>query len=376
MKKESATLALTDEAASRKAWQVRVAIPALLIVFVGTVAPLLVTTHAAAEPAAVFVEYSAPPECPALDTFESLVRRRTPLARFGESDKAHPLRIRIQKGGAAFEGHMSIGTPNGHRERDVAGDSCADVVDALALVTALALDPNASTAPTLPDGTRQVATPLPPQTSTAPTALAPALTPLVVSPDRAPAEAPTEPSPAASGPTSMQWHAAIGAGPLSWTGAAPDVLLGGAVFVEVDATRAQFFAPSVRVAALGVANGIFESPAAHIWVAAGRVEACPVRLGPPTLSARACVALDAGGVHAVAVDIAHPLPAERLWVDVTPLLRGRWAPGTSGGFVDLDVGALVPVTRPTFFDTTPTEVVHAVPSVGLNAMAAVGWRFR
>jgi hypothetical protein len=174
----------------------------------------------------------------------------------------------------------------------------------------------------------------------------------------------------------MQWHTAIGAGPLSWTGAAPDVLLGGAVFLEMDATSAQLFSPSVRVAALGVANGVFESPAAHIWVAAGRVEACPVRLGPPTLSARACVALDAGGVHAVAVDIAHPLPAERLWVDVTPLLRGRWAPGTSGGFVDLDVGALIPVTRPAFFDTTPTVLVHAVPSVGLNAMAAVGWRFR
>ncbi len=329
-------------------------------------------TSAHADPASVLsVDYAVPAACPSEGAFEDLVRRRTPVAHFDAAEAEHVLHLRVRAAGATFEGHLSMHAAGGAlRERDVSGDDCATVVDALALVTALTLDPHASVA----------LTPLAPSAATSPAPEAAASLPPPPAPPSPPPEAkdaiaPKDASAPAPARASDRWRFAIGVGPAVWSGVAPDVMLGGTGFVELAPDRTSFFAPSFRLAAVGLANGVFESPSADIWIVAGRLDGCALRVGSNVVSVRLCAAVDVGGVHAVAVHIAHPLPAERFWLDIVPLLRGRWAPWGSAWFVDADVGLLLPITRPTFVDTTPDAVVHAVPSVGLNAMATLGRRF-
>ncbi|WP_433933567.1 hypothetical protein AB3662_04325 [Sorangium cellulosum] len=93
------------------------------------------------------LEYRAEAGCPTEADFRERVvaRLRRPL---GEVDAANAYVVTIEKSGRRFTGRLGVRAADGAAsDRDVSGDTCDDVVAALAVVTALAIGTQAAEAP-------------------------------------------------------------------------------------------------------------------------------------------------------------------------------------------------------------------------------------
>lgn len=113
------------------------------------------------------LDWSAPPECPSrahvLDEIERLAARR--------SGRALHANVRVEHRPSGYHGRVEIRAGQAFDERDVEGDSCAEIADASALLVALALDragtndePTSAPSPPPPSN----APPLPPSPPPAP----------------------------------------------------------------------------------------------------------------------------------------------------------------------------------------------------------------
>ena len=91
------------------------------------------------------LSYAAPPACPQHDFFETLVRRRAPA--FGRGARAQPIAVDVRSSEGGYRGVLTRGA---RQLRSVVAPDCTDVVDALALVAALAMEENDSTATEAP----------------------------------------------------------------------------------------------------------------------------------------------------------------------------------------------------------------------------------
>ncbi len=116
---------------------------------------LVLAGHPAAadETEPIRVVYRAPPDCPDEAAFTGQVTARTRRARRAEQgEAARTFTISIASASAQkTRGKLTIDDPRGpSSSREVSGETCVEVVSALGLITALAIDPRASTAPTLP----------------------------------------------------------------------------------------------------------------------------------------------------------------------------------------------------------------------------------
>jgi hypothetical protein len=307
-------------------------------------------------PLPLHVEYAAPGNCPTRDDFEARVRARTALARFSDDEGAEVVRVVVTPTGVTYAGHLSITGQSGRTsERDVEDTLCPDVVDALALVTALSVDPNATLSPTAPASSAPTASPIasatPIPTSTlnaSPSPTAPVV-PLITAPMPAP------PRPPAREPEATPFWASkpgtnLGAIFITSAGLAPDALVGGGVFGELESRAEGWFAPSTRLNLLAQVNGAFRTREASFVLLAGRFDVCPVRLGSRRLSLRPCLVADFGAVLAEAIrpsDVKGILGTEG-WFDVGVLLRARWAPDRARYFVEAEGGVYVPANRAPF----------------------------
>lgn len=101
--------------------------------------------YARAEPpVAVRLHYTAPPTCPTEAEFVDAVRARTPLARFGDDPNAWDVTVSAQTAAGKSSGILD---GEGSAPREVSARRCTDVISALALILALAIDPQASATP-------------------------------------------------------------------------------------------------------------------------------------------------------------------------------------------------------------------------------------
>src|SRR5512136_1399882 len=102
---------------------------------------------AIAEPESVRIDYAAPTGCPDATAFMHSLRERT--TRFREAapdEQARGFLVRVKAVGSAFSGRLEIRSPDGPTAvRNVEAAVCDEVSSALALITALTIDPNALT---------------------------------------------------------------------------------------------------------------------------------------------------------------------------------------------------------------------------------------
>jgi hypothetical protein len=304
-------------------------------------------------PPPLHVEYSAPGNCPTEAEFEAHIRSRTTLARFADDDDrdAQSVQVVVLPTGTTYAGHLSIVGRSGRvSKRDVEDTLCSDVVDALALVAALAVDPNAMLSPS-----GSAATPAPaekaPVEGAAPDAVA--VIPLVAPPPaaasprpsaRPPSRAPeadrSAPSPAPA------WGVDVGATFIAMGGIAPDTLVGGGGLGEIESGSRRWLAPSARITLFAATIEATTTSTANFLLLAGRVDFCPLRIGSRYLSLRPCVAVDVGAVHAEAA--IEGVAGAEPWFDAAALVRARWAPGRGRFFVELEGGIFVPVNHSSF----------------------------
>jgi hypothetical protein len=348
------------------------------------------STAPAPVPAALHVEYVAPGDCPSEADFEAGVQARTTFARFADEPNAQAVHVVVRSTTAKYAGHLSIVSRSGRvSERDVEDALCSDVVDALALVTALAVDPNATLSMPVPAGPPPTGPVTPSLAASSPeaSAVTPTVSPPATRTSPPPEDAhtssasPPRSAPyAGSGPS--RWGVGAGASFVTIAGIAPDALAGGGGFGEIESRSDQWFAPTVRLAVFGAENGAFHTPTAIFVLVAARADVCPLRFGSRDLSIRPCVAADVGALYArgIQTQVTFPQHAVVPWFDAAVLLRARWAPGGWLFFLEAEGGILVPVTRPSFFYREPNSSLSQPPvddpgNVGVVGSFTVGMRF-
>ena len=307
----------------------------------------LAAPAAAQDAVPVRVEYRAPPTCPDRASFLTKVSARTPLFRASdEAPRAFVVEMALVDGG--FEGRLTTVEPSQARAtRELSGDTCEQVVSALALVAALTLESNASATP-------EVAPPPPRESEPRPQ---------------------LEPSLASAPAPARVWHLDAGLGANVTGAVAPNVLVGIGPFVE-GSLALRSLAPAVRLSFQGgpatsqsVEGG---GTASFTWWLA-TLEGC-ARWTFGAFGLSPCARLGMGALKAEGSHVAQTRADRRPWVDAGGLLRLRWSPA-SFWFLEATGGFVLPITRDRFhFDTPDTTIHRAAPAGGLVG-GDIGVRF-
>lgn len=348
---------------------------------------LLVPTAVAAQAAApapysapqqVQLQYAAPAGCPSQASFVNEVgaRIRRPIEWVG----ANPSTLIVVTLGQAEEhatGKLEV-TRSGAEptRREFIASTCAEVGAALALVTALTLDPNARTEP-LPA----------PSEAAAPPAETPA--PVTVLPDPpAPAPPPAAPPPTASPPPAPAPAAPAPPPPgnvVGWVGPAigvsggyaPEALITLGLTVGARLRVSPDFSPSLQLTPLWGKTGSTGPSAVgatFAWAMA-RLEACPTQfqLAAP-LALVPCGAAEVGQLSARgSAEQVVPVAAERWWFAAGVSASLHFASGP--WFARLGVQALFPATRDEFVFENPHQSVHRAGLLVYGANLGLGFQF-
>jgi len=297
--------------------------------------------------------------CPNRGSFvhEVAARVQRPI-EWVSADGAVRITVTISQNEDHAEGTLQIVAGGAEpTRREFTAASCAEVSSALALVTALALDPNARTDALPPSAEVQPEAPAAP--SPAPQAAAPApVAPLV----RPVAPRPTKPPPPATKleppPRYVAW---LGPSIGLDSGYAPETLVTVGVSLGARATLGRQFSPSVQLTPSWGKTGV-TGPAASggtfAWALA-RLEACPFHVPLAVWAAfEPCLSGELGRLAASSGRSAEviPVPVDRWWAAggaavALHVSRGRW-------FARLEARGTFPATRDTFVLVSPYQRIH------------------
>jgi hypothetical protein len=296
----------------------------------------------------VTIEYEPAAGCAARSELLGKIRKRT--SRFRDtSGAARVFVVRVWRGENRFRGQLEVRSgERTTRGMPVEGRTCEEVVDALALSTALAIDPTRTPPP---------AAPREPE---------PAPNPPEAAPDTAP-EAPVM-STAPVAASRPGWRGEIGAGLVGASGIAPGVTPAAALF-------AGLVHPAGATLRIGAALGAYAHTSTELgtarleWISSQTL-ACPVRLFYASrVGVLPCVAFEAGVLKVSGTDIAFPETATARWLAAGAAARVTW----SLGRVVLEAGgdAVVPFYHTEFYFEAPTTPAYRVPVVAGRATMGV-----
>jgi hypothetical protein len=322
--------------------------------------------------ALVSLHYTSELGCPSEAEFvdEVTARVRRPV-KWTRSETATQIVVVVRAGERATGTLQVTQAAAEPTRREFSSSSCAEVGSALALVTALTLDPNARTEQLPAHGAASFA---PTAGLVVPEAPPPAQPTPSPAPRPAPA-APAPPQPAAPAPSK---------GFVAWLGPAATVGLGYAaeplvaVGLSLGARSPKNgWSPGFQLTPLWAGTGETGPAAAggaFSW-AVGRLEGCPVRLAlAEPLSFEPCVAAEIGRVSArgTAAEIT-PVSVERWWFAAGPTFslhfsRGSW-------FARAGALLLVPATRDEFVFRAPDRSIQQASPLLVGGSLALGFQF-
>ena len=309
--------------------------------------------------------YAAPDGCPDRDAFVRSIRERTSRPRLvgdEETGSATVMRVVIEQKPEGASGRLDLRDPDGTEEtRSVASRTCGEVADALALVAAVMLDPDAR----MTGGA--AATKPPPEAEPAekPPTRPPPITPKLVPPPR-PAAAPLVPK--------TRWLFGVGAQIGILGGVGPAVAPTGGVFGDVERRASRGLVSTLRVSldAAATASDLRTGTQTYEWVAA-TVRLCPAHLSlPARLRLAPCAGFQAGGHRGTTRDVRSPTSNTELWL--APVASGtvEWALSRAVS-LDLHGGIVFPLRRSRYF-LAPASTIYEVPA--LAGTMGVGVRVR
>ncbi|AUX38165.1 MULTISPECIES: hypothetical protein [Sorangium] len=309
------------------------------------------------------VEYRAEAGCPTEADFRARVGARL-RRQVGEGDAASAYVVTIERRERRFIGRLGVRAAGGAvSDRDVAGDTCDDVVAALAVVTALAIDAQAGDAPAA------VAAPMPSASASAAAApTPPASAPLAGTPresaPRADSAWARPPAPAAD----VAARLTLGAQLLFGAMIGPPSF-GARVFAEPPFAATDGGAGPLRLGAALEASSDTPSTggAASFLLAALAADACPIGagLGPVRLSP--CARVEGGLVAARRRGVAPVRGATRGWLAFALPVRA-WLPLWGPLALDAEAGLRMPLLRDGFFAEGAEVVARPPPVEGVSAL--------
>lgn len=323
-----------------------------------------------AEAERIALRYEAYPGCPNRREFEARIVALTQKASFSETGRRQ-FRIRLEQDSAGVVGHLEILAEADSGSREVRGKSCDEVAAALALITALAVDPNALGGRAEEPGLRE------PKRATEP--------PATAEPDRQRERVGTIRIARAAVTPRPGFVVSAGTAAATKTGVAPDPLLELRVFTELSFGGS--LAPALR--------GAFEySPdresttdtvRSRFGALGGSIDASLSLLSIGEVAFSWLLGAELERVRAEALDLELARPQTRFWLAAFSGPRiSLELPGLSyhshrpGVFLELQADAIVPLTRQSYFVATPSReqrLIHENPPWGFRGSAGLGLRF-
>ncbi|MDF2694321.1 MAG: Autotransporter [Labilithrix sp.] len=309
--------------------------------------------------------YAAPGGCPDRAAFLSALHARTKRARLAaDGETAIDLSIAIETGPESVIGHLEVREPGGsHQRRSLSNDRCIDVVEGLALVVALLLDPDAGLGdlPALSPVQPEAGPPAPVAASTTTT-----------TGRSAPPEQRER-----STPPPRPFALAVGGELGAMGGVAPVLAPVAGAFVDLDTAPGRSgMAPSFRLG-LDFAAASSDAPAgrqSYGWLGA-TARGCPVRVMlAPSLSAAPCAAFAIGAHHATTSGVPSPTASTTPWIAAVAGANLQWAV-TPALVVELQGGAVFPILRRRFFLADPDTTIFEVPVASGTGSVTGRWRF-
>lgn len=345
------------------------------------------------------IKFDAPKDCPNEAAFAAEIHARTARARLaapGEAARTFKVEVVKQKG--KRHGTLHIEDAGGATDvREVDGTKCSEVVSALSLIAALAIDPHAVTGAVAVPGSLPGALPavggaesalstftipvkMPWYAGLGPNPGLPALRLWApyepwVTPIGLPLPVIPEPDQEEPVHVRVRFGAQIGAA----TALGPAIAGVISPYAEILVDRSSFLSPALRLSFL---DGFSTSASTNTGTGTfhfigGRLEACPVRaaLGE-SVAIVPCAALTAGALEASgnATVPTHPFSTSvtRPWVDV-PILARVELSLLKNLVVEGQAGLLFPLIRDHFV-LQPVEI-HQAPAAGWLLGTGASLRF-
>jgi hypothetical protein len=288
------------------------------------------TAPASAAPVArerVHLAYDAPADCAARAVLEEAVAARAPAVQFTPPARsARVFAVVITRTDAGYQGSLAVDGAGGTGSRELAAARCDDLVEALALVIALAIDPAALSSP---------------------------------------APAPVAPPPPAA-PSRWGGAAVIGAGTAGGVIPSPAPAL---------AAEARLIRRGLGHAGLGLVAGSSErstvdGDAAFRWLS-GRGSLCWQWLDR-RIESDACAHLDVGGITAEGSGVARAQQATRTWLAPGAHVAARWSPGWL--LIEAQAGVAAPILRD-HYRFAPGMTIHRTWAATPWVLIGTGVRF-
>ena len=316
----------------------------------------------AAKPGQAFrLEYWADGVCPDAAEFARQIQTRAPRLRLAEADEpALGFYAELVEHGGDAMGRLTARSPDGREVvREVRGPTCADVVTALALIAALAADPNQPVEDQAPQASRAktvVRLPASDERSL----------PLVEQPE-----------------ASARWTFGVGVGIGFESSIAPNPGYGLSVAFDAEGPPGSAWRPllslSANRAVASTAKTRGGNTTSFDWVAF-RLAACPARWPEETpLFIRPCGFLDGGFLGGDVEQGAEHQTETKPWFAVGGFLRTEALVAEVVSF-QLDGGLTVPLIRSSFSATCPypvcEDIAFQVPPSGILGRLGLSYRFR
>lgn len=315
----------------------------------------------AAEP--VRFDYNAPPGCPDAESFRNRVSARTERARVAvPGELARTFAIEVRTDGAGATARLSFTDSRGAPVvRAVRGETCDEVVSAIALVTALAIEA----------GTTEESS-TPPAAPVAPSTAAP-------KPADPRAEMGGRRALRAPEPDVLAWLVGVETGVTTWLGPSPSLGIG--AFGELG----KYAGATGRLTLLGATSHALvphpDDPSvsrrADFTALVARVEGCPLTAALGSgFRALPCLALGLGALEGAGDPdtLDHPESEWIFWADLVPALRLDWTLADSLVFV-LKGELGIPLRRRQFKLYDPEQTAYSVPELGAGVSFGMAWRF-
>jgi hypothetical protein len=324
----------------------------------------------AEEPPPTRLEYRVPEACPAVAEFERRVHLRSARIRFlGAGTAPRTLYVEIIANGGAMAGNLRLVESDGtdHR-RGFQATSCEDAVEGLALIAAVALDPEGASG--------FVQSPTPP----APT---PPLPPTPPPPKPAALATPETAPPPLVLRRETRLHGDVGGAANGVVGLLPDAVIGPGVFGQIEWKAWRWITPALRVSGMTFPHSYeYGDPGGTATFAVNfllRLEGCPLgaRIAPATV--RVCGFFSWAWVESTGRKTQFP----RSEVNVMRTLGGSALfslrmVGPLEGSLGLGVGAALDRYAYAFRSHDPSQpatVVNETPKVGGFAGLGLGLEF-
>ncbi|HEY0463517.1 MAG TPA: hypothetical protein VGC79_04880 [Polyangiaceae bacterium] len=324
------------------------------LMLLGLAAP----AHATKPGQAFRLEYWAAGVCPDAAEFARQIQTRAPRLRLAEADEpALGFYAELVERAGAATGRLTARSADGREVvREVRGPTCADVATALALIAALAADPNQPVEDHPPPEASRAATPPVARRIPDPSA------PLLVEP----------PDP------KRRWTFGIGGSVGFESSIAPNPGYCLGVAFDAEGYSSSGWRPLLSLSALRSVAATTQTQGSNVsfdWVTF-RLAACPARWPEDTpLFVRPCGFLDAGflGADVERGESSHAQTDP--WLAVGGFLRTEALVGEVVSF-QLDGGLTVPLVHSSFSAGDDQPVAFQVPSSGILGRLGLSYRFQ